>query len=86
MNDIDARAVPTPHGGFYGEFRRIHRSNWERVRKDRIDQMFDCPFEAEVRAWRELKSHMLGLVVGDNTPLARARTEAEKLFKGGRHG
>lgn len=81
MNDIGARAVPTI-GGYFGEYRQVHKAAWKRVRDGSKDQVFETADRAELMAWRALKEHMFGLLRSSGEKAAAARSEAEKLFGG----
>lgn len=79
MNDVDARAVPVC-GGFQGEFRKVHRAAYEPVSVNGVAQIYDTEHEAEVAAWRALKAHLCGDIVGSGEKVSAARSRAEELF------
>lgn len=79
MNGVNARAVPI-FGGFQGEFRKVHRSEWEPVQVNGVAQLYDTADAAEVAAWRALLAHLQGDIVGSGDKASIARTEAEKRF------
>lgn len=79
MNAVDARAVPV-FGGFHGEFRKVHRASWEKVSAAGVPRIFATHAEAEIAAWRALRSHLCGEIVGSGEKMAAARSEAEKAF------
>ena len=79
--DCGARSA-LAYGGFYGEFRLMHRAVWQRVQtKEGVDQIFDNPFEAEAIAWRVFHAKMYPLVRGEAGVLSDLRSAAERLFK-----
>ncbi len=79
--DCGARSA-LAYGGFYGEFRLMHRARWQRVQtKEGIDQIFDDPFEAEAIAWRVFHARMYPLVRGEAVALSGIKSAAERLFK-----
>lgn len=79
--DSGARSAAAEHGGFYGEFRLLHRARWQRVQsKDGDDALFDSPFEAEAIAWRLFYTKMFPLIRGEASKLEAARSAAERLF------
>jgi hypothetical protein len=78
--DCGARSA-SAYGGFYGEFRLMHRASWQRVQsKEGTDLIFDNPFEAEAIAWRVFHARMYPLVRGESV-LSTAKSAAERLFK-----
>lgn len=81
MNDVNARSVPVM-GGYEGQFRKVHRSEWEPVRRNGIAEIFETADAAEVAAWRALRGHICGDIVGSGDKAALARIEAGKLFPG----
>ncbi|MER8387286.1 hypothetical protein NKH14_17515 [Mesorhizobium sp. M1380] len=76
-NEVNARSVPV-YGGFQGEFRKVHRSEWEPVQVNGVAQLYDTADAAEVAAWRALLGHLQGDIVGSGTKASIERTEAEK--------
>jgi len=83
MNEVNARAVPVM-GGFEGQFRKVHRAGWESVCKDGIAQIYPSETEAELEAWRALRAHLQGDIVGsgEKASIARAEGEFAKIFPG----
>ena len=79
MNDVDARAVPV-YGGYHGEFRKVHRAAYEAGRINGGPQVYDTADEAEVAAWRALRSHLCGDIVRSGDRASAARSEAEAMF------
>lgn len=79
MNEVDARAVPV-YGGYHGEFRKVHRSTYEQVCVNGIVQIYKTAAEAETAAWRALKGHLCGEIVGSGARASAARSQAEELF------
>lgn len=79
MNGVNARAVPI-FGGFEGQFRKVHKSDWEPVQVNGIPQLYDTADAAECAAWRALLAHLQGDIVGSGDRASIARTEAEKRF------
>ncbi|MBR2689213.1 MAG: hypothetical protein IKE42_15275 [Aquamicrobium sp.] len=86
MNEVDARSVPVV-GGYHGEFRKVHKASWEPVQRHGKPIVFLAAFEAEIAAWRALRAHLCGEIVGDGQRAGAALSEAEskfkKLFRGG---
>jgi hypothetical protein len=84
-NDVNARARKTPIG-FVGEIRKVHRSDYELVCENGIAIIFATEHEAEIAAWRALRAHLCGVIVGDGEKTAVANAEAEfrRIFPG--HG
>lgn len=84
MNEVDARAVPV-YGGYQGEIRKVHRSSYEAVCVNGVPQVYATEAEAEIAAWRALRSHLCGDIVGDGTKAATADFDRiKKVFPG--HG
>lgn len=85
-NEINARSVAV-YGGFQGEFRKVHRSDWEPVQINGVAQLYDTADAAEVAAWRALLAHLQGEIVGTGEKATAALSEAEakfgKLLRGG---
>ena len=82
MNSECGARSAAGYGGFYGEFRLMHRAKWQRVLTKRgADRIFDNPFEAEALAWREFHSRMYPLVRGEGNRLADVKSAAERFFK-----
>lgn len=79
MNEVDARAVPV-YGGYHGEFRKVHRASYEPVAIDGVPQVYRTAAEAEIAAWRALKSHLCGDIVRDGEKMSAERSQAEQLF------
>ena len=79
MNEVDARAVPV-FGGYHGEFRKVHRAAYEPVCTNGVPQVFASAADAEIAAWRALKSHLCGEIVRSGDKASAARSQAEALF------
>ncbi|CAH2399178.1 MULTISPECIES: hypothetical protein [Mesorhizobium] len=79
MNGVNARSVPV-YGGFQGEFRKVHRSEWEPVQVNGVAQLYDTADAAEVAAWRALLAHLQGDIVGSGDRASIERTKAEERF------
>lgn len=80
MNDVDARGVPV-YGGFHAEFRKVHKSAWEQVRKNGVIQIYDTQDQAEVAAWRTLKEHLCGIIRRDGDVVSIGiKSEREAVF------
>lgn len=79
MNEVNARSVPA-YGGFRGEFRKVHKAGWEKVREGGTPRVYDSEAEAEVAAWRALRSHLCNDIVGTTIERTMARSTAEALF------
>lgn len=79
MNEVNARAVPV-YGGFEGQFRKVHRSAWEPVCVNGVAQLYDTADAAEVAAWRALRAHLQGDIVGDGEKVSLAIGQAASLF------
>lgn len=77
-NEVSARSWPVM-GGFEGHFRKVHRAEWERVCVNGVVQLYATADAAEVAAWRALKAHLQGEIVGDGAK-ADAASKAEELF------
>lgn len=84
MNEVNARAVAVM-GGFRGQLRKVHRSAWEDVAENGVSILFATAQEAELAAWRALKAHLCGNIVGtgEKISLARAEQEFARIFPGG---
>ncbi|MER8615993.1 hypothetical protein NKG99_03930 [Mesorhizobium sp. M1409] len=86
MNEVNARARQTPIG-WVGELRKVHRADYELVAENGIPITFATEHEAEIAAWRALRSHLQGQIVGSGDKAAAGLTEAEakfgKLLRGG---
>ncbi len=78
-NEVNARSVPV-YGGFNGEFRKVHRSTWEKVCEGGTPRVYDTAADAEVAAWRALRSHLCGDIVSSGLERTTARSKAESLF------
>jgi hypothetical protein len=80
MNDAEVRAVPESNG-FRGEFKKVHRSEWEVVRENGRPLLFDTKDQAEVAAYRALMKHLFGDgIVRAGEKASSAMTEAEAKF------
>lgn len=86
MNGVNARSVPI-FGGFEGQFRKVHKADWEPVQVNGIPQLYDTADAAEVAAWRALLAHLQGDIVGSGEKASAALSKAEakfgKLLRGG---
>lgn len=78
-NEVNARAVPV-RGGFEGQFRKVHKAAWEPVCINGIAQLYPTEFEAEAMAWRALRSHLQGDIVGSGDKASPIRSKAEEQF------
>lgn len=78
-NDVNARAVRV-YGGWQGEFRKVHRADWEPVRVNGTARIHDTPEAAELAAWRALRSHLCGDIAGFGEPVSGVSSRAESLF------
>lgn len=85
MNDIGARSIPVV-GGYQGQLRKVHRSEWEPVCVNGNPQVYPTAEEAELAAWRALKAHLVGEIVGTGEKASAAAAEAEfrKIFRKGK--
>lgn len=83
MNAVDARARLTPIG-YIGEFRKVHRAEWEPVCLNGIVITYLTAELAEIAAWRALRSHLCGEIVGtgEKASIAKAEVEFAKVFPG----
>lgn len=82
MNDAEVRAIPESNG-FRGEFKKVHRSEWNVVCLNGQPQLFDTKDQAEVAAYRALMKHLFGDgIVRDGEKASAARSQAETLFGG----
>ncbi|RWM29438.1 hypothetical protein [Mesorhizobium sp.] len=79
MNIVDARAWPV-YGGYYGEFRKVHKADWEKVCEGGKPRIYPTEAEAERAAWRALRSHLCSEIVGTPIDRTSARSKAEALF------
>ncbi|TPM19795.1 hypothetical protein [Mesorhizobium sp. B2-3-6] len=79
MNGVNARAIAT-RGGFEGQFRKVHKSEWEPVQVNGVPQLYETADAAEVAAWRALLAHLQGDIVGSGEKASIARTQAEERF------
>ncbi|MBN9235146.1 MULTISPECIES: hypothetical protein [Phyllobacteriaceae] len=86
MNDVDARSVAV-FGGYHGEFRKVHKADWEVVQRHGRPIIYTSAYEAEIAAWRALRAHLCGDIVGSGqkagTALSEAESKFKKLFRGG---
>ena len=84
-NEVSARAIAVM-GGFRGQLRKVHRAAWEDVAENGVSILFATAQEAELAAWRALKAHLCGDIVGsgEKISLAKAEQEFAKIFPG--HG
>ncbi len=83
MNEVNARAVEMS-GGFQGQMRKVHRAGWEPVCRNGQPVLFASEHEAEIAAWRALKAHLCGDIVGsgEKASIAKAEGEFAKIFPG----
>ncbi|RUV81410.1 hypothetical protein EOA60_20855 [Mesorhizobium sp. M1A.F.Ca.IN.020.06.1.1] len=82
MNDAEVRAVPESNG-FRGEFKKVHRTDWEPVCENGVAQLFDTEEQAQVAAYRALMKHLFGDgIVRDGEKASAERSKAEALFGG----
>lgn len=79
MNEVNARSVPV-YGGYHGEFRKVHKAGWEKVCEGGTPRVYDTEDQAEVAAWRALKAHLCGDIVGTGMERTSTRSKAESLF------
>lgn len=83
MNDVDARGIEV-YGGFHGEFRKVHKADWEKVSSGGVVRVFDTKLEAEVAAWRALRAHFCGIIRRDGEVMGskslKSEREREKIF------
>lgn len=84
MNDLNARSV-RHQGQFVGQFRRVHKAEWETVCENGEPKLFDTAEKAECAAWRVLRVHM-GEVLGyrEVSPRERAEAELARVFGHGK--
>ena len=81
MNGIEVRVVAIMNG-FEGQFRRVHKASWEAVSVNGVAQLFATRQDAEIAAWRALKAHLQGDIVGIGGKASAARSKAEEAFGG----
>lgn len=79
MNGVDAKAVAV-YGGFVGAFKKVHRSEWEKVCEGGVPRVYPTEYEAEIAAWRALRSHLCGDIVGSGEKVSIQKSKAEELF------
>ncbi|RWH31637.1 hypothetical protein [Mesorhizobium sp.] len=80
MNDAEVRAIPESNG-FRGEFKKVHRTEWEPVCQNGEPLLFDTKDQAEVAAYRALMKHLFGDgIVRDGEKASAARSQAEEAF------
>lgn len=65
MNDLDARAMPAPCGRYHGQYRMVHRADYETVERDGKPALFKTRDAAELAGWRMLKKHLMRHIVGE---------------------
>jgi hypothetical protein len=86
MNDVDARSVPVI-GGYQGQMRKVHRAEYEPVCVNGVPQVYRTSQEAEIAAWRALREHIRGDIVGSGEKSSAAASDAEakfgRIFRGG---
>lgn len=61
-------------------FRKVHRASYEAVCVNGVPQVYDTEAEAEIAAWRALRSHLCGDIVGDGQRASGAKSKAEEMF------
>ena len=82
MNSIAVRAVRTD-GMFAGQFRRVHKAEFETVRINGCPVLFPTEDKAKLAAWEALTSHLCTLMRREGETVdADARKAAEAIFKG----
>jgi hypothetical protein len=85
-NEVNARARKTPIG-WVGELRKVHRAEYEPYCENGEAIIFATENEAEVAAWRALRAHLQGDIVGSGEKASASLSEAEakfgKLLRGG---
>lgn len=82
MNELDARAIPH-QGQFVGQFRKVHKAEYETVCENGEPILFKTSDAAKVAAWEALAAsgHLSTLMRRDGCTLAdTARAAAERLF------
>jgi hypothetical protein len=82
MNEIGTRAVRCD-GQFIGQFRKVHKADWETVSKNGCPILFPSETEAKLAGWESLAAsgHLTSLLRRDGCTVAEsARAAAEKLF------
>ncbi|QPC87098.1 hypothetical protein GA830_10365 [Mesorhizobium sp. NBSH29] len=79
MNGVDARSREIL-GGYHGEFRKVHKAAWEVVCLGGTPCVFETAQEAEVAAWRALRSHLCNDIVGSGAKASSGKSKAEELF------
>jgi hypothetical protein len=80
VNGVDARSRPV-YGGYLGEFRKVHKADWEAVCVNGVPQVFPTAEAAEIAAWRALRAHLCADIVGGGEKASSALSEAEERFK-----
>lgn len=81
MNDIEVRVVANMNG-FEGQFRKVHKADWEAVCVNGVAQLYATRQDAEIAAWRALKAHLQGDIVGAGDRASAKKSRAEELFGG----
>ena len=81
MNEVAVRVVACMNG-FEGHFRKVHKADWEAVSVNGVAQLFATRQDAEIAAWRALRSHLQGDIVGSGAKASAARSKAEEAFGG----
>lgn len=82
MNDLQARARPT-YGGWYGEIRKVHRADFEKVcTRPGVPEVFSSKEAALVAAREALLRHIRGgdMLRWGETMSAKGHAEIEKVF------
>lgn len=85
MNEPDARAIPAPGGGYYGQFRLCWRadyvtvSRWNAEKAALLPLNFKNALAAELSAWRA-KSKVEYPVMRRDGAVIEARSAADALF------
>lgn len=79
MNEPDIRFRET-YGGYFGEFRMVHRSKFETVCVNGVAQIYPSPEAALAAAWSALRTSMMPTIVGTGIERSSAKSAAERLF------
>lgn len=79
MNEVDAKSHPV-YGGYHGVFRKVHKADYEPVQENGTPRIFPTEIEAELAAWRALKAHLCGDIVGSGQRANISKSKAETLF------
>lgn len=82
MNEIGTRAIPH-QGQFLGQFRKVHKAEYETVCENGEPRLFQTSDAAKVAAWEALAAsgHLTTLMTRDGCTVAdQAKEEWERLF------